>query len=486
MLMRNFFLKNYISYALLILISFSLAGVIFCFQINKYSLNEKQEQLEITANDAADMTGTLLSNYSALNDVAYQLYIRQQAKSKNSSIVVTQLSGNIILYANPSGFAAGPLGKINEKIVMQTLNKNYYSDMGTMAGLFADMNYIIGTPCKDAAGTPVALVFVGTSAGAVAGLLQEVMQTFLMVLSVALFGTLVMSYFIAGKMTRPLKTMALASKRFARGDFSIRVPEDNRCDEIDELAISFNNMANSLEQLEDLSRNFVANVSHELKTPMTSIGGFVDGMLDGTIPEEKRDQYLSIISDEVKRLSRLIMRMLDAAKIQAGELVLNPAPFDISEMASRIVLSFEKPINDKKIEVDIDFEDRLIVCGDRDHVFQVVYNLVDNAVKFTEEGGCLTLRAKKEGNRSLFTIKNTGSSIPEEDLPHVFDRFYKVDRSRSRDKTGAGLGLYIVKTIVNLHGGDISVRSNGGETEFSFTLPLASKQQNQPKIIDTK
>ena len=169
----------------------------------------------------------------------------------------------------------------------------------------------------------------------------------------------------------------------------------------------------------------------------------------------------------------MVNRMLDAAKIQSGELLLSPAPFDFSGMTSQIILSFEQKIEKKKLEVECELDDRLIVMGDRDHLYRAVYNLVDNAVKFIDEGGRLTLRAHPEGDFCAFSISNTGTGISAEDLPHVFDRFYKADRSRSMDKTGAGLGLYIVKNIINLHGGEISVRSDGGETEFEFTLPLA-------------
>ena len=267
--------------------------------------------------------------------------------------------------------------------------------------------------------------------------------------------------------------MANAAKEFAAGDFSVRVPEDNHCDEIDELATSFNNMARDLEQLEELTQGFIGNVSHEFKTPMTTISGFVDGMLDGTIPQDQQKKYLHIISEEVKRLSRMTMSMLAAAKIQSGELIISPVPFDFSEMASQILLSFEQKITAKNIEVDADLADRLMVMGDRDHVFRAVYNLVDNAVKFINEGGTLRVTAYPAGAFCEFSISNTGDGIAPEDIPHVFDRFYKTDRSRSRDRSGAGLGLYIVKNIINLHGGDISVRSDGGETEFSFTLPLA-------------
>ena len=242
-------------------------------------------------------------------------------------------------------------------------------------------------------------------------------------------------------------------------------------------------MARDLDQLEELTRGFISNVSHEFKTPMTTIGGFVDGMIDGTIPLDQRDKYLKIIAEETKRLSRMVNRMLDAAKIQSGELILSPAPFDFTEMTAQILLSFEQKIEKKKLDVQCDLEERLTVMGDRDHLYRVVYNLTDNAVKFIEDGGTLRLKVHQEGQLCVFAISNTGIGISAEDLPHVFDRFYKTDRSRSMDKTGAGLGLYIVKNIINLHGGEISVRSGGGETEFAFTLQLPPEQNRQNNTL---
>jgi signal transduction histidine kinase len=206
-------------------------------------------------------------------------------------------------------------------------------------------------------------------------------------------------------------------------------------------------------------------------------------MLDGTIPQEQWVKYLNIIAEEVRRLSRMVTKMLEAAKIQSGELILTPAPFDFTDMTSQILLSFEQPINQKRLQVNADLADRLIVQGDRDNVYRAVYNLLDNAVKFIDVEGTLTLRAYAEGNNCCFSVKNTGAGISPEDIPHVFDRFFKTDRSRSRDKTGAGLGLYLVKSIINLHGGDISVRSDGGETEFSFTLPLAERRRPPEPVM---
>ena len=470
---RTFFAKNFISSVILILVVFGLAGGTFFYQIDRYAKSEKVLQLDATAQSIAELTSLAVQTGDTLNVAVLDASLKNTAKQNQMSILLTDLSGNILLRVEPDRGSSRDSGRIPASVVDRLIQDQKYTGVGTLDGQFSGSHYVVGTLCEDAAGNDLALVFIAANSERVVGMLQEITQMFLIILVIALIGTLIVSYFLSSRMTRPLKTMANAAKEFAAGDFSVRVPEDNHCDEIDELATSFNNMARDLEQLEELTQGFIGNVSHEFKTPMTTISGFVDGMLDGTIPQDQQKKYLHIISEEVKRLSRMTMSMLAAAKIQSGELIISPVPFDFSEMASQILLSFEQKITAKNIEVDADLADRLMVMGDRDHVFRAVYNLVDNAVKFINEGGTLRVTAYPAGAFCEFSISNTGDGIAPEDIPHVFDRFYKTDRSRSRDRSGAGLGLYIVKNIINLHGGDISVRSDGGETEFSFTLPLA-------------
>ncbi len=474
---QSFFFKNYLSHSLLILFTFLLAGSVFSHQLGVYARTEKQSQLKTTAFSVARQTSVATAEpANPLVRELYEVYINQIATSDQASILVTDPEGRMVFFAAPEGHS-GVRKEIVSSDSTRALRENgMYSAVGTLGGMLPESSYIVGAPCRDDSGALCAFVFVSTPTDSITDLMRKVSQMFVIILFVALIGDLIISYFISARMTHPLKIMAMASREYAAGNFDIRVPEDNRCVEINELAVSFNNMARDLAQLDELTRGFIGNVSHEFKTPMTTIGGFVDGMLDGTIPPDQRDKYLRIISEEVQRLSRMVMRMLDAAKIQSGELILNTAPFDFTEMSSQIVLSFEQKINAKNLDVDIDFDDRLIVNGDRDHVFRAVYNLVDNAVKFIDAGGKLTIRAREEHGLCAFSIKNTGVGIAPEDIPHVFDRFYKTDRSRSQDRTGAGLGLYIVKNIINLHGGDISVRSDGGETEFSLTLPLMDKK----------
>ena len=246
-------------------------------------------------------------------------------------------------------------------------------------------------------------------------------------------------------------------------------------DEIGALAASFNQMAESLEQSEKRRADFIANVAHELKTPMTTISGFADGILDGTIPKEEETKYLTSIRDETRRLSRLVRDMLDVSSTKSR--LSDPkrrTVFDLNELLLQTLLSFEDRATKKNLDVDPQLpENNIMVLADKDAITRVIYNLLDNAVKFANPGSCLTLRLYKDGEKAYVSVKDIGETIPPDDLPFIFDRFHKSDRSRSLDKEGMGLGLYLVKTIINSHDEDIAVKSEDGMTEFVFTLKLA-------------
>lgn len=446
---------------------FIISAIIFTWQVNKYSLAQRQEKLQETASTVSDMTDILFNNYSEHIRKFYNLNMIQIAEDSQTAIVVCDRTGRILLYTDKNEIFNKKATYISFDALNTALSEGKYSGVGTLGTVFLEPSHIIGVSDYSSD----ILVFVASPAKATVSLTTNIMRTFLVVITVTLIGMLIMTYFIAGRLTKPLKSIASASKRFALGDFKVRVIEDNNCDEIDELAISFNNMATDLEVLEELSRSFVANVSHELKTPMTTIAGFVDGIIDGTIPEANKDKYLNVISDEVKRLSRLVTKMLETAKIGSGDMILSKTNFDFNELALRILLSFENKINEKNINIDIDFNENITVLADRDRIFQVLYNLIDNAVKFVTEDGKLKISASSEAMLYRFKIFNTADNIPENDINHIFDRFYKVDRARSKDKGGAGLGLYITKSIINKHGGTILVSNLDDGVEFSFTIP---------------
>ena len=283
---------------------------------------------------------------------------------------------------------------------------------------------------------------------------------------------LVAIFIMTYRLTRPLKSMSEAAKAMSKGDFSKRVPVTSD-DEIGELAASFNMMTNSLSRLESMRRSFVGNVSHELKTPMTTIGGFIDGILDGTIKPEQQEYYLNIVSQEIKRLSRLVNGMLSVTRLESGEAELKPDKFDFYELLCTIMIGQEQRINKRGLVVSgLDSMESLTVCADKDLIYQVVYNLVDNAIKFVDDGGQITVGLAADSENMVFTITNTGKGIPEKELPFVFERFYKGDKSRSHVKNSTGLGLYLAKTIVSAHKGKISVTSKEEQfTTFKVILP---------------
>ena len=284
----------------------------------------------------------------------------------------------------------------------------------------------------------------------------------------------VLAFFLAQSQIRPLREIKSAVAEFTKGDLTRRV-NLNCGGELQELGDSINRMAAELNRMEDSRRSFVANVSHELRSPLTSVRGYVQAMLDGTIPPEDVPKYLNVVNDETTRLTDLVRDLLDLSRLESGKFPLNLAPFDINELLRRTLINFEGRIDAKGIEVDVELtDDPLTVMGDANRISQVVTNIVDNAVKFMDEGGAgrLTLRTAREGKCARVSIRNNGPAIAENDLPCIFERFYKADKAHTAGG-GTGLGLSICQRIMHQHGSEITVSSVPGDTAFDFTLPIA-------------
>ncbi len=306
-------------------------------------------------------------------------------------------------------------------------------------------------------------------------MVEELSKTIITAALLVLFATMIAAYFITERTTEPLRQMRNAARSFAEGNFESRIKVSGN-DEVAELAEAFNQMAESLTNLEHMRNTFIANVSHDLRTPMTTIAGFIDGIRDGVIPPEEQGYYLDIISMEVRRLSRLVSSLLDISRIQAGDRKFVMKPFDICEMSRLILISFEQQIEEKQLEVDFQCDDeRMMVNADHDAIYQIFYNICHNAIKFSKQGGLLRVSVSEEKDRKIrVSVYNEGQGIPKADLPFVFERFYKTDKSRGLDKSGVGLGLFISKTIIAAHHEKIWVNSEEGKNcEFCFTLARA-------------
>ena len=301
-----------------------------------------------------------------------------------------------------------------------------------------------------------------------------------------MIAAVIAAYFITNRIVQPLKKMTVAAKSFAEGDFSSRVEANDKNREVSDLAIAFNNMADSLESLEKMRNSFLANVSHDLRTPMTTISGFIDGITSGAIPEEKHEYYLGVISNEIHRLSRLVTQLLDISRLESGERKFDYTDFDIAEMARIILISFEQKIEDKHLDVEFDAEfEGMYARADKDAIYQVLYNLCHNAIKFANECGKFRISISRITDTKLkVVVYDQGQVIEPEDVNMVFDRFYKTDKSRGLDKTGVGLGLYICKTIIDAHGETIGVESGNDGCEFWFTVTEGVQPQKRKQLND--
>ena len=276
--------------------------------------------------------------------------------------------------------------------------------------------------------------------------------------------------------SKPLRKMKHVAMEYERGNFKPKVSVNTK-DDIGKLAQTMNSMSQSIEKFEESSRNFVSNVSHEFKTPITSISAFVDGILDGTIPEQKRAHYLKIVSSEIKRLSNLVHSMLNMSKIESGGVKPVLVPIDVNQTIRTIIENFVDKIEAKNLRIKgMEKTENCWVEGDEGLTHQVFYNLIENAIKFANDGGYILFGAFRVSNFLTIRIQNSGSGLRADEKERLFERFYKTDKSRSQDKSGVGLGLNIVLTIVRLCGWKIDVNSGYGKyTEFILTLRSCEK-----------
>ena len=472
--MKSVYFRNFFITAALVFGCFLIVSLSFFFLGRRYLISEAR--LEISANaDEVIRAATALSREESLGSWNLRMTISTIAGSTNKHIILCDQNG-VVVSCSDMNLNCPHIGTMLDPVIVLELAESKMLDQqSSLNGFYPAPRLIVGKPIMKGYAT-LGYVFVSEDTVSVVSVWHAFFGIILAITVAVMIIAMATAFILSKKTAEPLDDMARAARKFAHGDFSVRVPKDERRnDEIGVLLESFNNMAASLEEAENRRHEFIANVSHELRTPMTTIAGFADGILDGTIPPEQEQKYLRKISDETRRLSRLVRSMLDMS--QAENWAQNKArrtKFDVSELMLKTLLSFEDRANEKDLDVDPQLpEDPIIILADRDAITQVIYNLLDNAVKFATPGSTITLRLYKRSRKAYISVKNCGETIPPDDLPYIFDRFHKSDRSRSMDKNGVGLGLHLVKTILNSHDEDIVATSHGGVTEFLFTLPLA-------------
>ncbi len=477
--MKTTFSRTFFPAAIILLVALLLVGASFQMLVKNYLQEQAMEGLKSDSSTIAQVAATYYAEDS-LTDRDFLVNLSVASSVSGADAVICDAEGSLLMCSDaPLGCNHQGLVISNRDYLQQVLSHDYVESTGLVQGLYTDARYVVATPIRDlTTGEAVGIVIVSTPLTATVTVLKRLSDFYLFVSLLVVLAAVVVMTIYARSHSTPLRDMARTASAFGHGNLSARVNlRKGSPEEIQELALAFNNMADSLEKSEYQRKEFVANVSHELKTPMTTISGYVDGMLDGTIPQQKHRHYMQIVSDETKRLNRLVRSMLDISRLQdqGGISEEMKSRFEVAECAGRVLITFEQKITDKALQVQVQMPEHPVFTeACEDYITQVIYNLVDNAVKFCPVGGNLGLQIRSGSNKLYVTIANDGDTIPPEELPLVFDRFHKLDKSRTQNREGWGLGLYIVKTIVCSHGEDISVSSKNGRTEFTFTLPLVN------------
>ena len=447
-------------------------GLFFQLQVRQVMQEQTMDRLENNAHAVAELANTYYTNDGSTEN--FLLNISMSHRVTEMSSVICDLEGKLILCAeNPLSCPHQGL-VISDDFVDQVVENKVIRSTGVIQGLYAESRNVVAVPIEND-GKAIGIVITSMPVSEELLAFNRLSEMYLIIAIVVVLVAVLVAWYFIRRHSKPLRDMAKAAQDFGHGKLDARVQVDKGTSkEVQDLASAFNTMAVSLQLSENHRQAFVENVSHELKTPMTTISGFVDGILDGTIPPEKQDYYLTMVSNETKRLSRLVRSMLDISKLQDTGSLLRTR-FDLSEAAGQVLITFEQKINGKSLDVEVDFPEFPVYTNAApDAITQVIYNLVDNAVKFCPEHGQLGLRLKVSGQKLYFSVYNSGETIPAEELPLVFERFHKLDKSRSENRDSWGLGLYIVKTIICGHDENISVTSKDGITEFTFTLPVVT------------
>ena len=472
--MKTTFSRQFAMIAALLLLCLLITGVSFRFLMLGTIESQNQQTMIRDAEAVAELAEAYDSVGDLQNNFDFHISLSLFTKVGDAEALLCDTDG-VIRICSCEKFSCDHIGQTVDPVLLAEIQKDgsWYEET-SLSSIYDEPRYLAGQTLLASDGEQIGYVLVSAPMAQPKNFMLRSSTLFFYVAIAVLIVSMLAASFLSRMQVRPLGQMADAARRFGRGELGVRVEESPKnTSEINDLARAFNTMVDSLESSERRRQEFVANVSHELKTPMTTIGGYIDGMLDGTIPPEKQQHYMQIVSGEVRRLSRLVRNMLDISRLQAmGVEESRMTRFDLGELMSDVIITFEQKINGKGLNVDVELPDRPVwVKAERDGITQVVYNLLDNAIKFCPQGGKLGLFLALEGGKAKVTVQNSGPTIDPNELPLLFDRFHKADKSRSADREGWGLGLYIAKTIVGAYGGDIWATSENGITNFIFTLP---------------
>ncbi|MEZ0535888.1 sensor histidine kinase [Caldicellulosiruptoraceae bacterium PP1] len=463
--MKSIYVKMVSIYTILVTIGFLLFGFILNNLVEYYFIQQKQNQL---LNEAEKISSSFALWYvtGIVDRDRFRFEMNFLEDYLNASIIMINKNANIVLQSDR-------LINLKPEFIKKTrdiiFSSNIVSKRTTPIGS-SEEHYVVGYPVI-VNNQVIAGLLLTTSINQISKTLDIFNRIVWVITLFEIVLVLIITYILTQKITLPIKKLALVSRKVAEGDFNqiidVKITSE---DEIGELIKSFNYMTEKLKNLEYMRRSFIANVSHELRSPLTSIRGFLEGILDGTIPEAKHEYYLSIIKEETIKLNNLINQLLELSRLEWGKINLNISQFKLHSLVAEELISFEKRIEEKNLYIDFNIDEKLVVLGDRELIGRVIHNLIDNAIKYNKKDGSIIFSCEVIDKQAFISIEDTGVGIPDEMQKFIWERFYKVDESRSLEN-GVGLGLSIVKEIIKLHNQNIWVESKVGYgTKFTFTL----------------
>ncbi len=472
----------FLAFTGIMILTLGVLGTVFMYFTNNYFVNESRQILMQTAQTSLSAMNTFIKEDSVkADDLLYNLFVISSSTDSLVHIYNTQDEGLVCSSNSSCEIIENRQAGVDFLTSLQEEGEGITFEMVLSENEETD-SYMLMYDIINSNKEHIGFVRVSSKSDTISLFLESLTAIFIFAAGFVLIIANAVSFFLTSRIINPIEKVSDAAKEFSLGNFSARVDVKKGAAEITQLSETFNAMASFVENNEESQSNFIANISHELRTPMTSIKGFIDGILDGTIQTNEQDKYLKIVSDEIGRLARLTNSMLEMSKAQEENYEYNMATYDIWDTISTIVLGHESEVEEKNITIKGFEPQPLNIYTDADIVHQIIYNIYNNAVKFTPKNGEILLDVKKPKAQDnvVIRIRNTGEGIPKKDIPYIFERFYKSDKSRSINKKGAGIGLFIVQTLLTKIGGKIEVKSVVSRyTEFIVTLPMNQNMMAQ-------
>lgn len=467
---KTLYLKFILAYAIFGLFGFLVVATFVSNMTLDHLKREKADSLYKEATLIANTYASdLYNNEATLETVKAQLDALDTYL--NATIWIINPSGRMILDSSV------PVNVENEIVVEHfdpTITAGSYYTIGNFFNTFDEEMLSVFAPITSDYKVK-GYVVIHSSMNSIRSSVDSLLNISYILLIILFLLSLIILIFFTEIVYIPLRKITEATEQYASGNLHYEFSVESE-DEMGYLAASLSYMASEIARSEDDQKKFVANVSHDFRSPLTSIKGFLEAMIDGTIPPEMHEKYLLIVLNETERLTKLTNSLLTLNNLNTKGMMLNKTDFDINQIIRNVAASFEGTCRQKTIGIELVLTgDEMYVLADIDKIQQVLYNLLDNAIKFSHHNSCIKLETTEKHNKIFVSVKDTGIGIPKDDLKLIWDRFYKSDLSRGKDKKGTGLGLSITKEIIQSHGEHINVISTEGVgTEFIFTLPKSS------------